>query len=161
MLVNFGDFVDGNPENQGNPFMQLLSVTDPADAHHDFVQSRLNGIDSTGNQTRVGPTNPADRNSDGGNDVTKAKSFFAKNWPYLAAGGGLLALIIIGLCIGSTVRSRRKAPISVVSYPASGPYRPLHDPAPAPAMELHQHPGGGYAATYYNSGGYTDPYYRG
>ncbi|KAH9984887.1 aspartic peptidase domain-containing protein, partial [Russula vinacea] len=40
LLINFGDFVD-RTLRRGNPYVQLLSVTDPAAAHADFVNVRL------------------------------------------------------------------------------------------------------------------------
>lgn len=46
-LLNFGNFVEGT-SNSSKPYVQLLSTTDPAQAHQDFVQSRLNGTDITG-----------------------------------------------------------------------------------------------------------------
>jgi len=45
-LMNFGNFVDGGFNS--TPYVQLLSTTDPAQAHQDFVSSRLNGVDTTG-----------------------------------------------------------------------------------------------------------------
>ena len=42
MLVNYGDFVDGNTSNTAAPYIQLLSTTDPASAQADFRSVRLN-----------------------------------------------------------------------------------------------------------------------
>ncbi|KAH8917056.1 hypothetical protein BT69DRAFT_1195296, partial [Atractiella rhizophila] len=48
-LVDFGDFVEDTLDsNTGDPYVQLLSVTDPASAHRDFVTTRLGGKDITG-----------------------------------------------------------------------------------------------------------------
>ncbi|KIY63915.1 acid protease [Cylindrobasidium torrendii FP15055 ss-10] len=49
-LFDYGDFID-DEANQGDPYIQLLSITDPAEAHVDFVNVRLGGNDTTGNQT--------------------------------------------------------------------------------------------------------------
>jgi hypothetical protein len=49
LLINYGDFVDGTT-TKAPPFAQLLSLTDPAAAHSDFVQTRLEGVDTTGLQ---------------------------------------------------------------------------------------------------------------
>lgn len=46
-LLNFGDFIDGG-SNTSKPYVQLLSTTNPAQAHQDFVTTRLNGVDTTG-----------------------------------------------------------------------------------------------------------------
>ncbi|KAI8993027.1 aspartic peptidase domain-containing protein [Trametes punicea] len=57
ILMNFGDFVDGSVTQVGDPFVQLRSITDPAEAHLDFVQQRLGGIDTTGSQKLLPPNN--------------------------------------------------------------------------------------------------------
>jgi hypothetical protein len=49
LLINYGDFVDGTT-TKAPPYVQLFSVTDPATAHQDFVQTRLGGVDTTGLQ---------------------------------------------------------------------------------------------------------------
>jgi hypothetical protein len=67
LLINYGDFVDGTA-NKAPPFAQLLSLTDAAAAHSDFVQDRLNGVDTTGMQvfTANRPvSSPAVSNNDG------------------------------------------------------------------------------------------------
>ncbi|KAF8230075.1 acid protease [Tricholoma matsutake] len=51
MVMNYGDFIVGST-NKANPYIQFLSITDPAEAHADFVKARLNGVDTT-NQTRI------------------------------------------------------------------------------------------------------------
>ena len=43
-LINFGDFVDGGL-NTAPPFVQLLSITNSTQAHQDFVNARLGGVD--------------------------------------------------------------------------------------------------------------------
>lgn len=56
ILMNFGDFVDGSAGQVGDPFVQLHALTDPAEAHGDFVQQRLGGVDTTGLQTLLPAT---------------------------------------------------------------------------------------------------------
>ncbi|KAK0187821.1 aspartic peptidase domain-containing protein [Armillaria mellea] len=45
-VFNYGDFIaDGNGTTiRGDPYVQLLSTTDPAEAHSDFVAVRLSGL---------------------------------------------------------------------------------------------------------------------
>ena len=144
MLINFGDFVEGNPEHQGDPFMQLLPTTDPAKAHAAFVQSRLNGVDTTGSQVRLNTSTTFDNanpNSSGSDDdFNHVKSFIQKNWVYFAAGGGGLVALILGCCLFSSIRNRNRRRRNAASsaYPVgagAGSYKPLHDPAPG--MEEH------------------------
>ena len=49
-LLDYGDFTDDSASNTSSPYVQLLSTTDPAEAHADFVATRLNGTDTTGSQ---------------------------------------------------------------------------------------------------------------
>ena len=49
-LLDYGDFTDDSASNTSSPYIQLLSTTDPAEAHSDFVATRLNGKDTTGSQ---------------------------------------------------------------------------------------------------------------
>ena len=42
LLINYGDFVDGSTNTTANPYVQLLSTTDPASAHADFLRVRQN-----------------------------------------------------------------------------------------------------------------------
>jgi hypothetical protein len=42
-LLNYGDFIDGSTSNTSDPYVQILSTTDPAEAHADFVATRLSG----------------------------------------------------------------------------------------------------------------------
>lgn len=45
-VFNFGDFIAGGNDTtiRGDPHIQLLSTTDPAEAHSDFVAVRLSGL---------------------------------------------------------------------------------------------------------------------
>jgi len=40
ILLNYGSFIDGSTSNTSAPYVQLLSTTDPAQAHADFVATR-------------------------------------------------------------------------------------------------------------------------
>jgi len=67
LLIDYGDFVDGTT-NKAPPYAQLLSVTDAAAAHSDFVQVRLDGVDTTGMQVFTADrpvSTPAVSNKDG------------------------------------------------------------------------------------------------
>jgi hypothetical protein len=46
-LLNYGDFIDGSTFNTSDPYVQILSTTDPAEAHTDFVATRQGLGDST------------------------------------------------------------------------------------------------------------------
>ena len=50
VLIGFGDFVDDSNSFVADSYIQLLSVIDPASAHTNFVNARLEGVDSTSSQ---------------------------------------------------------------------------------------------------------------
>lgn len=67
LLIDYGDFVDGTTK-KALPYAQLLSLTDAAAAHSDFVQARLDGVDTTGMQVFTADrpvSSPAVSNNDG------------------------------------------------------------------------------------------------
>lgn len=122
-MLDYGDFIDGSAANTSHPYVQVLSTTDPAQAHADFVATRLNGTDTTGSQHFTGS---------GSGSNTKSSNFFQKYkipiFAVAAVGGILVFLGAVHLV------TRRRKPS----------YRPLYDPAPA-AMPM-QH------VTGYNTG---------
>ena len=107
LLLDYGNFTDGRASNTSSPYVQLLSTTDPAEAHSDFVATRLNGKDTTGSQHY---------------GTGSEKSFFQRHTiPIIAA-----ALVGSGVALAGVlwlVATRRKRV-----------YRPL--PYPAPAVDM-------------------------
>lgn len=47
-LLNLGDFVDDTSATRGAPFVQFEPLTNPTQAHKEFVAARLGGVDTTG-----------------------------------------------------------------------------------------------------------------
>ena len=52
-LFDYGNFMENTAVDRGDPFIQLLPLTDASAAHKDFVQVRLNGIDTTGDSAHA------------------------------------------------------------------------------------------------------------
>ncbi|KAI0315897.1 aspartic peptidase domain-containing protein [Amylostereum chailletii] len=135
LLINYGDFVDGTTTT-ADPYVQLLSTTnDTSEAHRDFVQVRLNGVDTTGNQ-KLGPpslvdnsTSTSTSNTSTNSDRNDAENFFERHrLPIIIAasvGGGLLLLLILSAAICGG-RRRRYGQV----YVQQGPYRSLGAAAP-------------------------------
>lgn len=117
MLINFGDFVDGALTKVGDPYIQLLSLTEPVEAHADFVKIRMDGIDKSADLHLL-PALP-DNGEDGKSDKPQEDTLH-KYLPYIIAGSIAAGVIILAL-------------IAVASYRSSAKrrYRRLHDPAPA------------------------------
>ena len=118
LLINFGDFVDGKDGKTNDPYIQLLSISQPSEIHADFVVNRLNGIDDTSSfQLLPASILPAvNENPDDDKPLSeKIKPYL----PYIIAGSAVLGfLLLLGIffCIRSSRQKR---------------YRRLHDPAPA------------------------------
>ncbi|KAJ7143496.1 aspartic peptidase domain-containing protein [Mycena crocata] len=110
-LVNFGDYI-ADSKGKSDPYIQFLSTTEPVEAHADFVQMRLGGIDTTTNVFASHPTTDGD-------DDTPSKS---KTIYYIIAASAVGAILLIAL--GVIIFKRRGS--------KRGVYRPLHLPAPAP-----------------------------
>ena len=52
-LFDYGNFMEDTAVDRGDPFIQLLPLTNVEEAHNDFVQVRLNGIDTTGDASQA------------------------------------------------------------------------------------------------------------
>ncbi|KAF5369259.1 hypothetical protein D9758_002635 [Tetrapyrgos nigripes] len=111
-LFNFGDFVDGTTSSVGNPYIQLLSLSNKHQIHLDFVNARLGGKDSTGTQAPLLPSpqshpdgEPASGSNDGtsgGGSVTGDPSNDNSSSPsrpsVFAAWMSILGVLIFGVC---------------------------------------------------------------
>ncbi|KAL7281692.1 hypothetical protein ACG7TL_005010 [Trametes sanguinea] len=113
ILMSFGDFVDGSVTQAGEPYVQLRSLTDPAEAHEDFVQQRLGGVDTTGSQKLLPPSD-ADNTQVTVTVRQKLKPYLP--WIITASilGGLLLAFLVAYFFI----------------WRGGQRYRRLHEPAP-------------------------------
>ncbi|PIL36177.1 hypothetical protein GSI_01837 [Ganoderma sinense ZZ0214-1] len=117
MLINFGDFVDGALTKVGDPYIQLLPLTDPQEGHSDFVKIRMDGIDKSADLHLL-PALP-NNGEDGKNDKTQEDTLH-KYLPYIIAGSIAAGVVILALIVVASYRSSAKRR-----------YRRLHDPAPA------------------------------
>ena len=116
MLVNYGDFVDRNTGNTAAPYVQLLSTTDPASAHADFLSVRPNH--------------------------TKG-AFSKKKILIIIVSSVAIGLVLLGVGVFMCTRNRlsKRGCDSLAST-----YRPYqHIGAPAPAGDMPPVSGYGYA----------------
>ncbi|KAJ7704726.1 aspartic peptidase domain-containing protein [Mycena olivaceomarginata] len=140
-LINFGDFI-ADSTNKADPYIQFLSITDPAEAHSDFVKVRLNGTDDQ----------PSVLSHNGSTDNNNDSSSSPSKKTYIIIGAAVLGAIVL-LLIGAFIfkRSRSKQ---------RGVYRPLHLPAPGagqPQMYQQQPLYGGANPPVYNADRPYDP----
>lgn len=108
LLINYGDFVDGNTNTTAAPYVQLLSTTNPASAHADFLSARLN-------QTAAAPTSHApadhaaiaDASSTSSSASKNVKSAFMKEKiPIIIASSVGVGLVLLGVFVLLCTRNR-------------------------------------------------------
>jgi hypothetical protein len=189
-LIDFGDFVDGSDENVADPYIQLLSITDRAKAHEDFVNVRLNGTDTTGSQAPLLSQADAKHSPSTGtyNSTSESEEDLADNDVLASASNnssenrkksfvrsvafviilsviGALVVAIIACLLFRRLRTRRSnvrnEPLFVPQMAGSGAYAPLVDPR---GYQLQQHQQHQMCSrpTYggYGGSGYQEPNYQ-
>ncbi|KAH9179356.1 aspartic peptidase domain-containing protein [Lactarius sanguifluus] len=127
LLINYGDYVDG-ANTKAQPYVQLLSTTDPASAHLDFVNVRLGGTDTTGGQM-LSASNP-----DNVDDIDKPFRRKKKTAKIIGAVIGTVFLVATGMVAYFVYKRREKrrlVPATDSSTADMGSYRPLQHAAPA------------------------------
>jgi hypothetical protein len=151
-LFDYGNFVAGSSNDRGDPYVQLLSLTDTTTALADFVKVRLNGSDTTGSASNV--LLPASQESHSPVSSAEKKQHLegavARNWPYIFAGCLAFVLSVVGCCVyACCCRKRRKSASAFKKSPfTKNPYQTIQEPPPPP---MHMRP--------ISSGGhYADPY---
>ncbi|KAH9016861.1 acid protease [Lactarius pseudohatsudake] len=101
LLINYGDYVDG-ANTKAQPYVQLLSTTDPASAHLDFVNVRLSGTDATGGQMLSAS------NSDNVDDIDKPFHRKKKTAKIIGAVIGTVFLVATGMIAYFVYKRRQK-----------------------------------------------------
>ena len=130
LLINYGDYVDGS-NTKALPYVQLLSTTDPTSAHLDFVNIRLGGTDTTGDQmlSATSTSSPDDVN-----DINKSSDDAKKT--ATIAGVVISAVFVVATAFIAYFTYKRRHKRHLVPTTAHmGSYRPLQ--LAAPAGELH------------------------
>ncbi|KAI0261787.1 aspartic peptidase domain-containing protein [Gloeopeniophorella convolvens] len=149
LLIDFGDLVDGSANTTADPFVQLLSITDPALAHADFVNVRLNNASAAPPSTTfTPPNNTGDEaliaSAPSSSHSTVKSSFLKEKIPIIVASSVGAALVLIGTLVLYRTRSRiaKRGRNSLANTYRS--YQRLEAPAPAGEMRqvraYHSHP---------------------
>ncbi|TFK87530.1 acid protease [Polyporus arcularius HHB13444] len=100
LLMTFGDVVDDSVTMVDGPFMQILPITQPSQAHIDFVQERLNGVDTTGSTTFLPLPND-------NSDVTSRPLKHSLPWIIVASVVGALVVAFSAAAVFIHFRGRR------------------------------------------------------
>jgi len=156
-LLNYGNFIEGG-DASASPYVQLLSTTNPTQAHSDFVNERLGGVDTTGesqysllpaSQGQHSPV-PLDER------VTHVEQKVIRYMPEIVTICVAVVLALLGY--GTWVfirrrRARRAAHAKSEMRVSVGPgYNALEDPEPP--IYLKNMESGGYRGSYSNQYGY-------
>lgn len=157
-LLDFGNFVDDSSNDRDSPYVQLLPITNMADAHADFVKVRLNGQDTTGDSSKA--LLPADQMQHSPESAKEKKQHYEEKvlsrWPYILAGCLVFLTLCIGLCVWRCCCRRgkkvKKSKGGILATPSS--YIPIHQNH----SNVHMLPGGGQHAQggHHTTGGHHD-----
>ena len=144
LLVNYGDFVDGNVNATASPYVQLLSTTDPTAANADFVNARLNQTNNITAPAQIDEAlrakpRPIDMSENGNNNTSSnvKADFMKEKIPIIIMSSIGGALVLIGLIAVYCSRDRfakRGGGGSLANTYRS--YQRLN--VPAPAGNMHQ-----------------------
>jgi hypothetical protein len=148
LLIDFGSFVDEAPPGTNAPFIQLLPLTNSTQASLDFAEVRS-----------VNGTVNSDLLSTNSNQSSNSTSKKLASWAIGAIIGCVVfLLVVLASCIYCCRRRRSKLASTSAStqsawVPYEPQYRPLQDPSPQAAYDMHMAPGArpGYAPEYRNA----------
>lgn len=97
--MNFGKWVAN--AGSDDPYIQLLSVTDPSVARADFITKRLGGVDTTGDAKWALLSEDDMQHSPVSSEEKKKKyqEYILSRWPYIFAGCLVFVILVVGCCI--------------------------------------------------------------
>jgi hypothetical protein len=174
-LLDFGDFVDSATLDTGDPFVQLLPLTNAAQARQDFINQRLNGVDTTGSpQYYLLNTSSMQHSPESAKEKKEhEEELVLSRWPEIFVGCLVFVLLLISLVIWRCCCSRKarwgpgkrramraeakalrhsNKKLSASGIAGAPSYQPLHDPNSQSQVNLQ--PMGASGGGGYGSGGY-------
>jgi len=151
LVIDYGDFQVGT-SSKADPYVQLLSTSnDTSVLHQEFVQVRLNGVDTTGTQVLLTPdtSGALSPSSSSSGDNTKKILIYAG-----IGAGGLAVLLLLGGLISCMCRRKSKGSRGLLPSPwdgSAGRYQQLGEPAPAAATDMYAAPYASHSSTAYHA----------
>lgn len=110
ILLDYGDWVKDASNDRDDPYIQLLSTTDKTAAHNDFVQVRLNGIDTSNDPSHA--LLPADKGLKSPISSAEKKKMYEEEvlsrWPEIFVGCLAFVLIVVGVTTWRCCIRRRR-----------------------------------------------------
>ncbi|OCH88665.1 acid protease [Obba rivulosa] len=134
-LLDYGSWVEDTSHDQGDPFIQLLSVTDVQKAHQDFVNVRLGGVDTTGSpsqallpvsQMQHSPETKAEKKA-------QYEEMILSRWPYIFVGCLAFVLLVIGFIVWRCCIRRKR--LRAKKQAAHATFLPGNNPAAYKQLE--------------------------
>lgn len=137
LLIDFGSFVDGASSGTNAPYIQLLPVTNASDTSRDFARVRLNNGTNVDELASHSTTTTA-------TTTTTTSDSKLPLWAIGVIFGVVISVFLLGICAYYCCRRRRSQHVSStqaawVPY-APQNYRPLYDPSPQGAYDMHLAP---------------------
>jgi hypothetical protein len=134
--MDYGNFIQDSSNDRSDPYVQLLSVTDPSAAKADFIKARMNGVDTTGSssQTLLSASQESHSPISAAERKQHIEGAVARNWPYIFLGCIVFVLAVTGCFLYTCCcRKRRKG----TAGSSKNAYQTIHEPAPPP---MHMRP---------------------
>ena len=129
-LLDFGDFVDTSSNDRGDPYVQLLPVTNAAAAKADFISVRLNGVDTTNDPSKA--LLPASEMQHSPESAAEKKEHYEaeilSRWPYILVGCLVLVGILVVFCIWRCCCRRKRGRSNRESVGAAFTGSPYYTP---------------------------------
>jgi hypothetical protein len=135
-LFDYGNFVEDTSNDRGDPYVQLLSVTDSSTAKSDFIKARMNGVDKTGasSQTLLPASQESHSPISAAEKKQHVEGLVERNWPYILLGCIVFVLAVAGCFIYACCCRKRRKNTAAFS---KNPYHAIREPAPPP---MHMRP---------------------
>ncbi|TFK40750.1 aspartic peptidase A1 [Crucibulum laeve] len=160
-LLDFGDWID-DTKDQGHPYIQMTSLLDVPAARRDFIQIRLGGNDTTGDeQWSLLPVDQMQKSPVSEEEKKKLyQEMILSRWPYILIGCLAFLVLVAGLCIWKCCCRKKtkktKSQMGIFKGKAeSSAYLPLQEPHRHHGTGAYPPPQYGFQPTHgdYGSGG--------